>query len=64
MKRLQRWRVHLTDGERREVLTFPASDEAAVRAAVANWLIDRPWWRVERIERVGTEPASAAGSQP
>lgn len=23
-----------------------------MRAAVATWLIDRPWWRVERIEHV------------
>lgn len=53
--RMPRWRVYLVDGERREALTFPARDEATVRAAVANWLIDRPWWRVERIEQVGTE---------
>lgn len=47
---LQRWRVQLVDGERREALTFPAQDEATVRAAVANWLIDRPWWRVVKVE--------------
>lgn len=34
-----------------ETVTFPASDAATARAAIANWLIDRPeYWLVALAE--------------
>lgn len=49
---MKHWRVVLTHRGKEAIFTLAARDQAAARAIVADWLIDRPDYRLVSLTDV------------